>query len=103
MNIASPFMSEFHYHRRSCLWDRNPNYAHIEIVVAFLVVNFFGFLVITRNPTMHFGPKLEEIFLSASRSFLYLSGAFLKAINPSCLTPKFPEKIENLTTIYILA
>ena len=25
-------------------------YAHIEIVVAFLVVNFFGFLVITRNP-----------------------------------------------------
>ena len=25
-------------------------YAHIEIVVAFLVVNFFVFLVITRNP-----------------------------------------------------
>ena len=24
-------------------------YAHIEIVVAFLVVNFFGFLVITRD------------------------------------------------------
>ena len=26
------------------------SYAHIEIVVAFLVVNFLGFLVITRNP-----------------------------------------------------
>ena len=38
-------------------------YAHIEIVVAFLVVNFFGFWVITRNHTMRFGPKLEEIFL----------------------------------------
>ena len=56
-------------------------YAHIEIVVTFLVVNVSGFLVITRNPTMHFGPKLEEIFLSASRSFLYLSGTCLKAIN----------------------
>ena len=71
-------------------------YAHIEIVVAFLVVNFFGFLVITRNPTMRFGPKLEEIFLAASRSFLYLSGTCLKAINPSCLNPKFSEKNEKL-------
>ena len=32
-------------------------------VIAFLVVNFFGFLVIIRNHTMRFGPKLEEIFL----------------------------------------
>ena len=68
-------------------------YAHIEIVVTFLVVNFFGFLVITRNPTMHFGPKLEEIFLSASRSFLYLSETLLQAINPSFLDPKFSRKI----------
>ena len=37
--------------------------AHMLIVVAFLVVNFFGFLVMTRNHTMRFGPKLEEIFL----------------------------------------
>ena len=71
---------------------RSWGYAHIEIVVAFLVVNFFGFLVITRNHTMRFGPKLEEIFLSASRSFPYLSGTFLKAINLSFLAPKFPEK-----------
>ena len=70
-------------------------YAHMLIVVAFLVVKSFSFLVITRNPTMRFGPKLEEIFLSASRSFLYLSGTFLKAINPSLLTPMFSEKIEN--------
>merc|ERR1712093_226107 len=71
-------------------------YAHIEIVVAFLVVNFSGFLVITRNPTMRFGPKLEEIFLAASRSFLYLSGTCLKAINPSFLTPNFPGKFEKI-------
>ena len=38
-------------------------YAQTLIVVAFLVVYFFSFLVITRNPTMRFGPKLEEIFL----------------------------------------
>ena len=29
-------------------------YAHIEVVVAFLVVNFFGFWVITRYHTMRF-------------------------------------------------
>ena len=81
------------------------SYVHIELVVAFLVVNFFGFSVITRNPTMHFGPKLEEIFLSVSRSFLYLSGTCLRAINPSFLTPKFSrkKKPKKLTTIYILA
>ena len=39
------------------------SYAHMLIVVAFLVVKLFSFLVITRNPTMRFGPKLEEIFL----------------------------------------
>ena len=38
-------------------------YAQNLIVVAFLVVNFFVCLVITRNHTMRFGPKLEEIFL----------------------------------------
>ena len=41
---------------------------------------------------MRFGPKLEEIFLSASRSFLYLSGTCLKAINPSFLIPNFSRK-----------
>ena len=71
------------------------DYAQTLIVVAFLVVNIFVFLVITRNPTMRFGPKLEEIFLSASRSFLYLSGTFLKAINVSFLTQKFLEKIKK--------
>ena len=44
---------------------------------------------------MRSGPKLEEIFLSASRSFLYLSGTYLKAINLSFLTPKFSEKIDK--------
>ena len=29
--------------------DDDEKYAHIEIVVTFLVVNFFGFLVITRD------------------------------------------------------
>ena len=45
-------------------------YAHIEIVVAFLVVKNFGFLVIARYHTIRISRKLEEIFLSASRSFL---------------------------------
>ena len=36
-------------------------YARIEIVVAFLVVNFFGLLVITQHHEVGFGPNLEEI------------------------------------------
>ena len=32
-------------------------YAHIEIVVAFLVVKIFGFLVIARNPRNEFRRK----------------------------------------------
>ena len=36
-------------------------YAHIEVVVAFLVVNFFGFLVIARYHTMRFWRNLEEM------------------------------------------
>ena len=49
---------------------KGPYYAHIEIVVAFLVVKNFGFLVIARYHTIRISRKLEEIFLSASRSFL---------------------------------
>ena len=44
--------------------------ADIEIVVAFLFVNVFDFLVIARYHTIRISRKLEEIFLSASRSFL---------------------------------
>ena len=36
-------------------------YAHIEVLVTFLLVNFLGFLVITRYPTMRFWRKLVEI------------------------------------------
>ena len=36
-------------------------YAHIEIVVAFLVVKIFGFLVIARNPPDGIRRKLVEI------------------------------------------
>ena len=36
-------------HHGKCM-DLTENYAHIEIVVAFLVVNFFGFLLIARCP-----------------------------------------------------
>ena len=35
----------------------NRHYAHMKVVVAFLVVNFFGFSVITRTPVVGFGPK----------------------------------------------
>ena len=37
-------------------------YAHIKIVVAFLVVNFFGFLDIARTGSLGFGRHLVEIF-----------------------------------------
>ena len=34
---------------RKALWGEEGYYAHIEVVVTFLVVNFFGFLIITRH------------------------------------------------------
>ena len=71
-------------------------YAHIEIVVACSVVNLSGFLVTTRHHTQRFWPTLEEIFLSASRSFLYLSETLLQAINPSFLDPKFSRKSKQI-------
>ena len=40
---------------------RAARYAHIEIVVAFLVVNFFGFLVITRDHGSFEGRHQVEI------------------------------------------
>ena len=46
------------------------SYAHIEALVTFLLVNLFGFWVITRYRAMRFGRKLEETFLLASRTFL---------------------------------
>ena len=36
-------------------------YAHIEVVVTLVVVNFFSFLVIARYPTVRFLRKLVEI------------------------------------------
>ena len=44
------------------LWRRTylRLYAHIEVVVTFLVVNLFGFLVIAPYPTIRFLRKLEE-------------------------------------------
>ena len=36
-------------------------YTHIEIVVAFFVFHFFGFVVIARNPPEHFWRKLVDI------------------------------------------
>ena len=37
------------------------NYAHIEVLVTFLLVNFFGFSVITRTPLLGFGRNLVEM------------------------------------------
>ena len=50
---------------------------------------------------MRFWAKLEEIFLSVSRSFLYLSETLLQAINLSFLDPKFSRKI-FLIIFYLL-
>ena len=49
-------------------------YAHMQIVVALIVVNFFSFSVITRPHELGFGPSLDSTQVSASRSFLYSSG-----------------------------
>ena len=65
-------------------------YAHIEIVVAFLVVKNFVFLVIARYHTIRISRKLEEIFLSASRSFLNQN--FLDQTEGK---PKFKKKTET--------
>ena len=37
-----------------------PLYAHIEVVATLVVVNFFGFLVIARYPTVRLSRKLVE-------------------------------------------
>ena len=36
-------------------------YAHIEVLVTFLLVNFFSFLVITRSHELRIGPNLVQI------------------------------------------
>ena len=45
-------------------------YAHIEIVATALVVNFFGFLIITRHHEVRFRWSLEEMILSVCWTFL---------------------------------
>ena len=65
----------------------------------FVVVFCFCFLVLTRHHAMRFWSNLEEICLSASRSFLYLLEAFLEAIDPSCLDPKC-SRIDKIVNDY---
>ena len=66
-------------------------YAHIEIVVAFLVVKLFSCLIIgsygLRVMTWEFG----ETFSQVSSTFLYLLEAKNQAIDPSLFTPYFSE------------
>ena len=51
---------------------RPPNflYAHLEIVVAFLIVNAFCFLVITWRHEVGFDEIRRKLILTASRTFL---------------------------------
>ena len=65
--------------------------------------NFFGFWVTTRHHAMRFWPKLEEMLLSASRSFLYLLEAFLEATDPSFLDPKFSRKNKGVNDYFQLS
>ena len=55
---------------------RGPHQAPLpqEILVTFLLVNFFGFLVITRDHGNFGGATRWKFFLQASRSFLNRSG-----------------------------
>ena len=46
------------------------SYAHIEVLVTFLLVNIFGFWGMARYHTMRFWRKLEEIVLLASQTLL---------------------------------
>ena len=68
-------------HIKTC---KKNDYAHIEVVVTLVVVNFFGFLVIAPYPTSRFLRKLVEIFVQASRIFLNRSGPSYTSGNPSC-------------------
>ena len=53
-----------------CFFGFTRFYVQCLILLKLILVNFFGFLVITRHHAMHVWRRLEENFLSASRSFL---------------------------------
>ena len=70
-------------------------YAHIEVLVTFLLVNFGGFLVITRDHAVGFWRNLEEIDAQASRSFLNSSGTEISGFKTKQSKFKVSKHFEN--------
>ena len=64
-------------------------YAHIEIVVAFLVVTIFSCLIIASYGVGVMTWEFGEMFSYGSSTFLYLLEANIQARDLSCLPPLF--------------
>ena len=71
-------------------------YAHIEVLVTFLLVNFFGFLVIARCPRAIFHENRWKNFVQASRTFPNRSIPPQTSGRPSFQGQKIQEKIKKL-------
>ena len=54
---------------KACCFSCDRVYAHIEIVVAFSIGNFFGFLVITRHHQVGFRRSLQYVYLTSLPDF----------------------------------
>ena len=77
------------------------NYAHIEIVVAFLVVNIFSCLIIASFGVGDMTWEFGEMFSYVSSTFLYLLEANIQAIDLSLFSPNILEFF--FTTVIFLA
>ena len=66
---------------------KGPYYAHIEIVVAFLVVRIFSCLIIASYGVGVMTWEFGEMFSYVSSTLLYLLEAKIQAIDPSFFTP----------------
>ena len=78
-------------------------HSHIKVVVAFLVVNLFGFLAIAFYHNMRSGRKFDTWKLPASRTFLSPKGSKNQPGKPKIRDFNFEKKSENLTTTFFWA
>ena len=70
-------------------------YAHIEIVVTFLVVNFFRFLVMVRNPLERFWRKLVEILPTGLPELSKPSGTLENLRKSKCFRTEICQKFQK--------
>ena len=76
-------------------YTKYPVYAHIEIVVAFLIVSIFSSLIIVSYGVGAMTWELGEMFSCVSSIFLYLLEAKKQTIDPSVLPPMCSENKSN--------